>query len=155
MVDAGGWRFRRVAIRRRAARRGHVRLDEAAAGRHAAQMNLLLLRNAQVYAPEPLGLQHLLLGGGRILWMGAQLADLPADLSVETIDLHGRRLIPGFIDAHVHVTGGGGEAGFRTRVPRDSPGPASPRWSACSVRMMWRAGRVTCWRRCTRCAKRA
>ncbi len=80
-------------------------------------MNLLLLRNAQVHAPEPLGLQHLLLGGGRILWMGATLSELPATLAVQTIDLHGRRLIPGLIDAHVHVTGGGGEAGFRTRVP--------------------------------------
>ena len=27
------------------------------------------------------------------------------------------RTIPGLIDGHVHVTGGGGEAGFRTRVP--------------------------------------
>jgi len=80
-------------------------------------MNLLLLRNAQVHAPEPLGLQHLLLGGGHILWMGATLSELPATLAVQTIDLHGRRLIPGLIDAHVHVTGGGGEAGFRTRVP--------------------------------------
>lgn len=80
-------------------------------------MTLTLLRNALVYAPEPLGHQHLLLGGGRILWMGAELADLPAALAVETIDLQGQRLIPGLIDAHVHVTGGGGEAGFRTRVP--------------------------------------
>ncbi|MEO6926005.1 MAG: beta-aspartyl-peptidase [Rhodanobacter sp.] len=80
-------------------------------------MTLMLLRNAQVYAPEPLGHQHLLLGGGHILWMGAELADLPASLSVETIDLEGHRLLPGLIDAHVHVTGGGGEAGFRTRVP--------------------------------------
>ncbi|WP_217317791.1 beta-aspartyl-peptidase [Rhodanobacter sp. C03] len=77
----------------------------------------MLLRNAQVHAPEPLGQQHLLLGGGRILWMGAALSELPATLAVETIDLQGRRLIPGLIDAHVHVTGGGGEAGFRTRVP--------------------------------------
>ncbi len=80
-------------------------------------MNLMLLRNAQVHAPESLGQQHLLLGGGRILWMGTTLSELPATLAVETIDLHGRRLIPGLIDAHVHVTGGGGEAGFRTRVP--------------------------------------
>ena len=80
-------------------------------------MTLMLLRNAQVYAPQPLGHQHLLLGGGHILWMGAELADLPATLSVETIDLEGRRLLPGLIDAHVHVTGGGGEAGFHTRVP--------------------------------------
>jgi beta-aspartyl-dipeptidase (metallo-type) len=80
-------------------------------------MNLLLLRNAQVYAPEPLGLRHLLLGGGSILWMGESLGELPATLAVETIDLQGLRLLPGLIDAHVHVTGGGGEAGFRTRVP--------------------------------------
>ena len=80
-------------------------------------MNLLLLRNAQVHAPEPLGQQHLLLGGGRILWMGPALSELPATLAVETLDLQGRRLLPGLIDAHVHVTGGGGEAGFRTRVP--------------------------------------
>ncbi|MEO8809332.1 MAG: beta-aspartyl-peptidase [Rhodanobacter sp.] len=80
-------------------------------------MTLLLIRNAHVYAPAPLGHQHLLLGGGSILWMGDELADLPAALSVETIDLEGRRLLPGLIDAHVHVTGGGGEAGFRTRVP--------------------------------------
>jgi len=80
-------------------------------------MNLLLLRNAQAFAPEPLGRQHLLLGGGRILWMGSELEQLPTSLGVETIDLQGRRLIPGLIDAHVHVTGGGGEAGFRTRVP--------------------------------------
>lgn len=80
-------------------------------------MNLWLLRNARVFAPEPLGQQHLLVGGGRILWIGTDLADLPATLGVQTIDMEGRRLIPGLVDAHVHVTGGGGEAGFRTRVP--------------------------------------
>jgi len=80
-------------------------------------MNLLLLRNAQVHAPEALGLRHLLLGGGRVLWLGERLGDCPAELGIESIDLEGRRLLPGLIDAHVHVTGGGGEAGFRTRVP--------------------------------------
>lgn len=76
-----------------------------------------LIRNADVYAPEPLGVQQLLLGGGRILWIGRDLPDLPAALSVEAINLEGRRLIPGLIDGHVHVTGGGGEAGFGSRVP--------------------------------------
>ena len=33
------------------------------------------------------------------------------------LDLGGRRLLPGLIDGHVHVTGGGGEAGFASRVP--------------------------------------
>lgn len=82
---------------------------------------MMVLRNANVYAPEPLGRRDLLLGGGKILAMEASLAELPPGLTVETIDLAGRRLIPGLIDGHVHVTGGGGEAGFRSRVPRLEP----------------------------------
>jgi beta-aspartyl-dipeptidase (metallo-type) len=79
---------------------------------------VLLLRNADVYSPLPLGLQTVLVGGGRILWIGPgrELPALPAALTT-SIDLDGRRLIPGLVDGHVHVTGGGGEAGFRTRVP--------------------------------------
>jgi beta-aspartyl-dipeptidase (metallo-type) len=82
---------------------------------------MLLIRNADVFAPRPLGVQDLLLGGGKILWMGParELPALPAPLQTAavTMDLAGARLIPGLIDGHVHVTGGGGEAGFRTRVP--------------------------------------
>ena len=78
---------------------------------------MLLLRNADVYAPESLGRRHLLLGGGKVLWMGDVEPALPASLAVETLDLDGARLVPGFIDGHVHVSGGGGEAGFATRVP--------------------------------------
>ncbi|MCK9540002.1 beta-aspartyl-peptidase [Dokdonella sp.] len=77
----------------------------------------LLLRNARVYAPAPLGICHLLLAGGRIAWIGHAPFELPAALGATIIDLHGLRLIPGLIDGHVHVTGGGGEAGFRSRVP--------------------------------------
>jgi beta-aspartyl-dipeptidase (metallo-type) len=78
---------------------------------------LLLLRNADVHAPEALGLRHLLLGGGKVLWMGTIAPDLPDALEVDVIELDAARLIPGFIDGHVHVSGGGGEAGFATRVP--------------------------------------
>ena len=78
---------------------------------------MLLLRNADVHAPEALGLRHLLLGGGKILWMGDAEPVLPDALGVETIDLDGARLIPGFMDGHVPASGGGGEAGFATRVP--------------------------------------
>jgi beta-aspartyl-dipeptidase (metallo-type) len=82
-------------------------------------MTLTLIRNANLYAPQPLGIRHLLIGGGRILWIGEAAIDLPVPLRSVTrvIDATGRRTIPGFIDGHVHVTGGGGEAGFRTRVP--------------------------------------
>lgn len=79
--------------------------------------DLILLRNAQVYAPAPLGTCEVLLGGGRILWLGRDALELPGALAVRTLDLQGQRLIPGLVDGHVHVTGGGGEAGFRSRVP--------------------------------------
>lgn len=78
---------------------------------------LLLLHNADVYAPEALGIRHLLVGGGKVLWMGGEAPELPAALNAERIDLEGLRLIPGLVDGHVHVTGGGGEGGFASRVP--------------------------------------
>jgi len=82
---------------------------------------MLLIANADVYAPQPLGVRNLLLGGTEILWMGPpdELPELPKALrtAATTLDLGGRRLIPGLIDGHVHVTGGGGEDGFKTRVP--------------------------------------
>lgn len=80
-------------------------------------MTMMLVRNADVYAPAALGRHDLLVGGGKVLWMGAEAPALPEALGAATLDLEGRRLLPGFIDGHVHVTGGGGEAGFASRVP--------------------------------------
>jgi len=78
---------------------------------------MLLLRNADLYTPEPRGLQNLLVAGETIVWTGATLPALPSSLEVEEHDLDGRRVIPGLVDCHVHLTGGGGEAGPETRVP--------------------------------------
>ena len=77
---------------------------------------LKLLTNAQVFAPEDLGLRHVLIGGGRIIAISGNKAELSVAPATE-FDLGGQRLIPGFIDGHAHVTGGGGESGFKTRVP--------------------------------------
>ena len=67
---------------------------------HPAAMTapLLLLRNADVHAPEALGLRHLLLGGGKVLWMGDTEPALPDALDVEVLELDAARLVPGFID---------------------------------------------------------
>ena len=77
---------------------------------------LKLLTHARVFAPEALGLCHVLIGGGRIIAVSDKKDDLSAARATE-FDLEGRRLVPGFIDGHAHVTGGGGESGFKTRVP--------------------------------------
>ncbi len=76
-----------------------------------------LLRNAELYDPEPRGRRNLLVAGERIVWVGGELPPLDRGLGVRETDLGGRRVIPGLIDGHVHLTGGGGEAGPNTRVP--------------------------------------
>ena len=61
-------------------------------------------------------MRHLAIGGGRILSVSQDLEAVTAPHAMVT-DIGGRRLIPGFIDGHAHVTGGGGESGFSSRVP--------------------------------------
>lgn len=78
---------------------------------------LTLLRNADVFAPEPLGRCDLLIAAGRVVRLAPALPSLPAALGAVEIDLAGARLIPGLVDAHVHLTGGGGESGPASRVP--------------------------------------
>ena len=75
-----------------------------------------LLLHADVYAPEPLGHRAVLVGGGRVLSITERAPRLDG-VEVRTTDLEGRRLVPGLVDAHVHVTGGGGEAGPHTAAP--------------------------------------
>jgi beta-aspartyl-dipeptidase (metallo-type) len=77
---------------------------------------LQLITNAHVFAPEDLGVRHLLIGGGRILGISDSRDSLFAAAATE-IDLQGKRLLPGFIDGHAHLTGGGGESGFSSRAP--------------------------------------
>jgi beta-aspartyl-dipeptidase (metallo-type) len=78
---------------------------------------ITLLRNAELYDPAPCGRRHLVVGGEQVLWTGRDIPALDHALDVQELDLGGRRVIPGLIDGHVHLTGGGGEAGPETRVP--------------------------------------
>jgi beta-aspartyl-dipeptidase (metallo-type) len=78
---------------------------------------ITLVSNCELYDPAPRGRAHLLVAGERIVWVGAGRPVLPGGLGVDEVDVEGRRVIPGLIDGHVHLTGGGGEAGPNTRVP--------------------------------------
>ena len=76
-----------------------------------------LITNAEVFAPESLGIRHVLVCAGKIAYIGDKIPALDDALDVRVSDLDGARLVPGLIDAHTHLTGGGGEAGPSTRVP--------------------------------------
>ncbi len=75
----------------------------------------LLITDAEVYAPQPLGRLDVLLVAGRVLAIGRGL-QLGAGLDLRRIDARGRLLVPGFVDSLVHIGGGGGEGGFATRA---------------------------------------
>ena len=72
-----------------------------------------LIKNIQVYAPKDLGVKDVLISDYKIEKIDNHI-DFP--YSIETIDGTGCILTPGLIDRHVHITGGGGEAGFISRA---------------------------------------
>lgn len=75
----------------------------------------LLIKGAHVYSPDDLGVCDVLTVGDKVVAVGKDLtACLPG---LETIEAKGLTLTPGFIDQHIHVTGGGGEGGPKTRTP--------------------------------------
>lgn len=76
---------------------------------------MLLIKNAEVYAPEYLGRKDVLICNEKIECVEDSIDGLPAVCDV--MDVRGMALIPGLIDQHVHVTGGGGEGSFHTRTP--------------------------------------
>jgi beta-aspartyl-dipeptidase (metallo-type) len=75
----------------------------------------MLVKNAQVFGPEPMGIQALLVVAGKIVLIGNGLEKPP--WVKEVLDGEGRPLVPGLIDLHVHLLGGGGEAGPASRLP--------------------------------------
>ncbi len=76
---------------------------------------LTLIKNAQVYAPERLGVNDVLMAGTKIAAVGQHI-DIHGSV-VDVIDASDKIVVPGFVDSLVHIIGGGGEGGFRTRTP--------------------------------------
>lgn len=78
-------------------------------------MHPILIKNADVYAPEHLGTRDIFLAGGKIVAMAEKLDVTLPDL--EVIDAGGYIVAPGLVDQHIHITGGGGEGGWHSRCP--------------------------------------
>ncbi|HIQ74317.1 MAG TPA: beta-aspartyl-peptidase [Candidatus Cottocaccamicrobium excrementipullorum] len=80
-----------------------------------------IIRNAAVYQPEYAGKKDVMILGDKIAAVGENLtAEFNGAVSVTEIDGTGQILIPGLIDSHEHIMGGGGEGGFSTRTPEAS-----------------------------------
>lgn len=82
-------------------------------------MNVTLIVNGTVYAPEVLGSQSILLVGSKIAKIGPLDAEAleSAGLPCEVLDADGSLIVPGMIDPHAHLIGAGGESGFASRMP--------------------------------------
>lgn len=77
-----------------------------------------LIRGAKVYQPENAGVKDILVLNGTIAAVGDRLkADFGGCVEIEEINAEGMAAVPGFIDSHEHIMGGGGEGGFHTRTP--------------------------------------
>ena len=79
-------------------------------------VHMLLIRNAIVYSPEPIGRKDLLVGGNVVLEISDKIT-LPLGSDIEFVDADGLIVVPGLIDNHVHIAGAGGEGGPATRTP--------------------------------------
>ncbi|MBO8155843.1 MAG: beta-aspartyl-peptidase [Bacillaceae bacterium] len=78
---------------------------------------ITIIKNGEVYAPDCLGKKDIVVVGERIGYIldhSDNFAKLP---NVTVIDAADKFVIPGLIDGHVHITGGGGEGSFHTRTP--------------------------------------
>lgn len=77
-----------------------------------------LIKGARVYNPDDLGVKDVLVVNNKIAAIHDNIDIDGSDfLRVDIIDARGKIVCPGFIDCHVHILGGGGEGGFKTRTP--------------------------------------
>lgn len=76
-----------------------------------------LFKNANVYAPDALGINDVLVVGDKIAQIDKCIEWNAQDSHVEIIACDGKHMFPGFVDGHVHLLGGGGEGGYKTRTP--------------------------------------
>ncbi|GGI01348.1 MULTISPECIES: beta-aspartyl-peptidase [Mammaliicoccus] len=78
-----------------------------------------IIKNGEVFSPKNIGQQSILIQGKKIIKIGDIDIELlkQLDPNLNIIDAEGHLVIPGIIDPHIHLLGGGGEAGYITRTP--------------------------------------
>lgn len=74
-----------------------------------------IIKNGIVLKPNYVGKKDILIAGNKIVAVDDSIN--LSGVKYEVIDAKGCYVIPGLIDSHVHICGGGGEGGYRTRTP--------------------------------------
>ena len=76
-----------------------------------------LIKGGRVFTPDEIGIQDILIINDRIVGLGRDISPrLGLDLESEIYDAKDKIICPGIIDSHLHLIGGGGAAGFVSRV---------------------------------------
>ncbi|CAH0344315.1 beta-aspartyl-peptidase [Bacillus sp. CECT 9360] len=78
---------------------------------------LTLIKNGETYAPDYLGKKDILIVGKQIGFIKDHIEIPEQFVDIKVIDAKGKLVVPGFIDSHVHIIGGGGEGSYKTRTP--------------------------------------
>ncbi len=79
-----------------------------------------LIKNGHLYAPEDLGIKDILVAGSTIIDIAEPGRVRIEGLALDIVEAAGKIVLPGFVDPHVHILGGGGEGGPATRAPEIS-----------------------------------
>jgi beta-aspartyl-dipeptidase (metallo-type) len=77
---------------------------------------MILLKNCELYTPDYVGKKDVLIAASKIISIKDSI-EIPASELAEIINCSGLKVVPGLIDAHVHIAGAGGEGGPSTRTP--------------------------------------
>ncbi|MBV7276525.1 beta-aspartyl-peptidase [Clostridium sp. PL3] len=79
---------------------------------------MILIKNVEIFGPKSLGKKNILVLFDKIAYISSEInwpdKNFP---DIKIVDGEGLIAVPGLIDLHVHIIGGGGEGGFTTRAP--------------------------------------
>ena len=77
---------------------------------------VLLIKNANLYDPDPKGIRDILIVDEKVFSVAEHIDPPELSAPVEVVSADGKMVIPGYVDQHVHVIGGGGAKLLVTRL---------------------------------------